>query len=239
MIGIGNGIIIGLMAGKTIRRGAGIDFVNMTEIAGHRDMRAGQRKFRRVMVECGRRPHLRSMAVKTILTELPADMVGTFHRSKIFLMTGIAIGGRSRVNSGGMTQIAGSGGVRAGQGKSRLIMIKGGRRPGHRGMTHIAVGGEDIGSVVGIGNGIIIGLVAGKTHGRNGLNGGGVTIAAIGNIMPAGQRESRGMSETYPLPLEFQLGMTGFAVGIKTDIDMRRILRRRVHIQMTAFAIQR
>ena len=78
----------------------------------------------------------------------------------VCLVTSVAGGGESRVVVVGVAGGAGDGGVRAGEGECRVVVIERGRAPGARRMADGAVGGEAGGDVVGIRSSREVRLVA-------------------------------------------------------------------------------
>ena len=101
------------------------------------------------------------MTLCTIEIELPGDMIGIGDGRIIPLMTSI-----TRRRSPGelpvdMAEFAGDSSMRSGQRERSLRMVESRRRPGAGGVTLRAIEIELPGDMIGIGNGIIVSLVAG------------------------------------------------------------------------------
>jgi hypothetical protein len=75
MIGIRRALKIGLMARETIRRCAGELIVRVALRTHHREMRAGERKLRAVVVEVRRLPGIERVAYLAIMRKIAGDMI--------------------------------------------------------------------------------------------------------------------------------------------------------------------
>ncbi len=125
-------VILG-MAGVTTGRCAFEDVVDVASLAGDRDMFTFQFEGEQVVVDGGRQPTRRCMAVAAIRTELTFVLV-------IFGMAGIAVGGSALENMVDMTVLAGHVRVFAFQFEGRQVVVEGGRDPAGGGMAGAAIG---------------------------------------------------------------------------------------------------
>jgi hypothetical protein len=154
------GVLI-LMAGITVGSQACILSILMAIGAGHLLMSTGQRKICILMIKCSGGPGNITVTLPAVMIELTLHMVWISNSQIITLMTGIAIGGKSRILS--ILMAIGTGHLLMGtaQGEICICMIESCRGPGDITMTLTAVMIELILHMVRISNSLVFVLVAG------------------------------------------------------------------------------
>ena len=124
------------MAAIAIGGGAGKLAVDVTERAGHIDMGAGKREFRKgVVIEVCIRPGCRGVADGAIGGEPGLGVIGIRGALVILGVAGIAIGGSARELAVDMAERAGDADMGAGQGEWSFRMVKNSARPTHGGVA--------------------------------------------------------------------------------------------------------
>lgn len=132
----------------------------------------------RVVVKGRGHPGVERVAGGAIMREIQGHMIRIRRPLKIELMAGKAVRGRARETVVEVALIALCRSVRAGQGKTRAVMIERRRLPDAGGMARRAILREIPRHVVGIGGALIVRLMARKAiHGRA-----GVTIVGVAQI---------------------------------------------------------
>ncbi len=188
VVGIGGGIVIRFMACEAIGGHIGIVARNVTLVAVIDGMTLGERKA--CVIKDGRFPTRHGgVALHANIVDSCREMVGIGGGIVICLMAGEAIGGHIGVVSRNVTLVAVVDGMSQGEGKVKMFVFC--RFPSRHGgvalHAHIVNSGN---KVIGIGGGIIVGLMAGKTLcGNIGIIARIVTFIAIIDGVPLGERK--------------------------------------------------
>jgi hypothetical protein len=151
---------IRLMTGSAGRRHVLILSVDVTLLAIHGRVSAGQWEDRRRMIECGGLPDNRGVARGAVVGQLTRRMAGGLCSRVVRLMTRIAVGSGILVLPVQMALLTTHGGMRARQRERSQGVIHGGRLPGRGGMACRALVREDACDVIGVRGRSEIGLVA-------------------------------------------------------------------------------
>lgn len=152
-------------------------------------MRAGQLKSRKTVIKRGRRPCRDRVARQAILWKISRHMIGIVDLLKIRLMAGKTIHGCAGELAVAMAIIADNSLMRAGQLKTRLIVIERRRLPGQRCVAHRAVLGKSRLDVRGLLRALKIILMATDARRRSALELAGVTILALRRRMSQRERK--------------------------------------------------
>ena len=177
VIGIGNAVEIGLMAGNAVGGCTGETLI-VTGNAIQRKVSAVERELCLVVVESGGFPCGGGVADGAVVGELVGHVVGIGNAVKIGLVTGNAVGGctgETLIVTGNAIQRK----VSAVERELCLVVVESGGFPRGGGVADGAVLRELIGHVVGVGNAVKIGLVTGNAVGR----GTGKTLIVTGNAI--------------------------------------------------------
>lgn len=155
------------MAGVAIGRHGCVVVIGVALRAGQSGMCAGQRKHRCV-IECGRSPVSGRVAQSAICREAGRHVSGVRGPGKIRLVAAVAGRWQRCIVVIGMATRARNSRMCAGQRESRVVMVKGRRRPGRSVMAGRAGCGEADLSVIGICCAVVIRRVAGVAIRRHG-----------------------------------------------------------------------
>lgn len=247
VIGIDRALKIGLMARETIRRCAGELVVHVTLRTHHGEMRAGERKARAIVVEIGGPPAIEGVAHLAIARKIAGDVIRICRFLKIGLMARPAIFRRSREFVVEVALGALDGAMRAGQRKSRALVIEARRLPGVIAVANLTILGKIAGHVIRVRGFLKICLMAGKTiRRRAGKTIVRVTLVAGGRRVRAEQRKTRAavietaeIARAGNLPTGDRAAVAYFAAQRKTGELVIRIGGGFVILSMANPALQR
>lgn len=150
VVGIGGAVVIGPMAGVTIRRRCGIDTIDVTLGAGYSNVRAGEREGRFGMIEDCASPGCGAVANAAVSWKTCGGMVWIGRFGVVGLVAAKAINRKGCVVVVDVACAAGCGNVSAGQRKRGFRMVERRRNPAARGMADRTVRRKAGCNVVGI-----------------------------------------------------------------------------------------
>jgi len=163
------GEILGV-ARIAIGRKGGVVIVDVACSAGHRDVRAGQRERRGVVIERGSRPVGGAVANRARRGQTAGRMGRGIGAVVILCVAGVTVGGQAAgVIAIDVARGAGHSGVRAGQRERRRVVIEGRRSPVGGRMADRAIGWEASCNVRRIGGAsevLLVAAIAGRRQGR-------------------------------------------------------------------------
>ena len=239
VIGIRGAGVVGLVAGIAVGRRARKLVVDVARCAGHRDVRAGQRESRLVVVEYRAGPRRGVVAGNACGGESCRNVIWIRGAAVIGFVARVAVSRRAGKLVVDVARRAGDGGVGAGERERRLVVIE--HRAGPR--RGVVAGGtsgwESAGDVVGIGCAGEIGFVARVAIGRGALED-VVDVAGRARYggMGAGEREGRlAVIECCARPR--CCGVASGACCGESRIDVVGICGRGVFVLMARVAIGR
>lgn len=163
-------------------------------------MRAGQLKTRETVIKRGRRPRRDRMARQAILRKISRHMIGVVDLLKIRLMAGKTIHRCAGELAVAMAIIADNSLMRAGQLKTRLIVIERRWLPGQCCVAYRAVPGKSRLDMRGLLRALKIILMATEAHRRGALELAGMTILALRRRMSQRERKRCGMRKAGRRP---------------------------------------
>jgi len=142
------------------------------------------------------------MAYGAVLREARRRMIGIRHRRILFLMTGVAVLGRSPIHAADMAAGTSYRGMSAGQGKGRRAVVEVRRGPGSRRVADGTILRQSRSLVVGVAGGVVLGQMARDTRGvQAGIFPARMTILACTRLVGTREWEScPGMIVSRSLP---------------------------------------
>ena len=216
VIGIGGGVIIILVTGKALNRGAGIA-VGMAIQAVQRHVRPGQRETGVVMIEDRRRPAGGAVAFGAILAKVVGHVIGVLHRHIIILMAGITFHRRIGITLL-VTLNAVQRHVRSGQWEPGVVVIEQHIIPIAGVVALQTLVAEVVGHVIGVLHRVEIILMAGEAGGRR------IGIALV-VAFDAVQRHVRsGQREPGVVVIEQHVVPIAGVVAIQTLVDRKSVV---------------
>ncbi len=190
---VGGLVEVGLMAGDAGGRLALEDAVGVATGACHREVRAGERKLGRVVVEAGAGPCGGGVTGRAGGDESRRGVRRVGGLVEIGLMAGDAGGRLPLEDTVAVAAGAGDGLVRTGERKLRGGVVEAGAGPCGGGVTGRAGGDESRRGVRRVGGLVEVRLVAGDARGRLALEDAVAVTAGAGNgLVRTGERKQRG-----------------------------------------------
>jgi hypothetical protein len=132
MVGIGGPREVSRVTGVAIGWRPREDIIDVAAGAGHRGMGASQREWCAVVVEDRTSPRCRRVAGRTGCRETCRNVIGIGGSCEISLVTGVAVGGHSRIVIRNVAKCAGDCRVRARERERCVVVIERGRIPRRR-----------------------------------------------------------------------------------------------------------
>ena len=179
------------VASVAIGRRAGELAVDMALHAVGRPVGPGQREVRLLMVESRRFPADRRMALHAVVVELTLQMARLLNLLEVALVASVTVERRPVEAIVRMTRFAGRRQMRAGERKSRLVVIDPRRFPAVNRMAGRAIVVVGTGNVIRVRSGLEGGAMAVEADRRSAVVPGRVTGRAVNRPVSAEQRERR------------------------------------------------